>query len=91
MVDMLFEQQENWLKSPSDGLFAIAQTAGFTKDSFEACLKNESVAKGIIGVRDQALKFGVQGIPTLFVNGDLLRGEPTIENLRAAIDPLLGN
>jgi protein-disulfide isomerase len=89
MVDMMFEQQENWLKSPRDGLFTIAQMAGFTKESFEACLKDEAVAKGIISVRDRAETFGVKGIPTFFVNGELVTGEPTIENLRGKIDPLL--
>jgi protein-disulfide isomerase len=89
MVDMMFEQQENWLKAPQDGLFKIAQLAGFTKESFEACLKNEAVAKGLISVRDQAETFGVKGIPTFFVNGELVTGEPTIENLRGKIDPLL--
>jgi protein-disulfide isomerase len=89
MVDMMFEQQENWLKSPRDGLFSIAQLAGFTKESFEACLKNETIAKGLISVRDQAETFGVKGIPTFFVNGELVTGEPTIENLRGKIDPLL--
>lgn len=89
MVDMMFEQQEKWLQSPRDGLFEIAQMAGFTKESFEACLNSENIAKGIISVRDKAETFGVKGIPTFFVNGGLITGEPTIENLRGKIDPLL--
>jgi len=89
IVDMLFEQQEKWLQSPRDELFKIAQLAGFTQESFEACLKNEEVAKGIVSVRDQANEFGVDSIPTFFINGEKLKGETSIEEFRKIIDPLL--
>jgi protein-disulfide isomerase len=83
-------QQDSWLEAPLEGLQKIAQLAGFTKESFDACLKNEAVAKGIIAVRDKAEKeFGVDSIPTFFVNGELLKGETTIDEFRKAIDPLL--
>jgi protein-disulfide isomerase len=89
IVDMLFEQQDKWLQAPRDELFKIAQLAGFTQESFDACLKNEEVAKGIISVRDQAEGFGVDSIPTFFINGEKLKGETSIEEFRKIIDPLL--
>lgn len=90
LVDMFFTQQDTWLQAPLEGLQKIAQLAGFTKESFDACLKNEAVAKGIIAVRDKAEKdFGVDSIPTFFVNGELLKGETSIDEFRKAIDPLL--
>jgi protein-disulfide isomerase len=90
VVDMLFEQQEMWLQAPLDGLFKIAQLAGLTRAQFDACLKNEEVAKGIIGVREMASnEFGVKSIPTFFVNGEMLKGESTIEEFKALIDPQL--
>jgi protein-disulfide isomerase len=90
LIDMFFTQQDSWLEAPLEGLQKIAQLAGFTKESFDACLKNEAVAKGIIAVRDTAeQKFGVDSIPTFFINGELVKGETTIEEFRKAIDPLL--
>ena len=90
LLDMFFEQQDQWMQAPRDGLEKIAQLAGFTKESFEACLKNEAVAKGIMAVRDTADKdFGVNSTPTFFVNGELLKGETSIEEFRKVIDPLL--
>lgn len=90
LIDMFFEQQDTWLAAPLEGLQKIAQLAGFTKESFDACLKNEEVAKGILAVRDQATKdFGVESIPTFFINGELIKGETTIEEFRKTIDPLL--
>jgi len=90
LIDMFFTQQDSWLQAPLEGLQKIAQLAGFTKESFDACLKNEAVAKGIIAVRDTAEKeFGVDSIPTFFINGELLKGETSIDEFRKAIDPLL--
>jgi protein-disulfide isomerase len=91
MVDMFFEQQDMWLAAPQDGLFKIAQLAGLTREQFDACLKNEEIAKGIIAERDRATEsFGIDGIPTIFVNGVKLDGEKTIEEMKKVIDPLLG-
>jgi protein-disulfide isomerase len=91
MVDLYFVEQEAWLANPKDGLYSIAQRAGFTPATFEACLKNEDVKNGIIAVRDTAAeKFGVDSIPTFFINGKRIDGETTIEEFRKVIDPLLG-
>jgi protein-disulfide isomerase len=90
LVDTFFQTQDSWLQNPAEGLFKIAQLAGFTKASFDACLKNESVAKGIMGVRDRAAnEFGVTGIPTFFINGQVLNGETNIDKFKGIIDPLL--
>ena len=89
LIDVFFATQPEWTQDPLAGLNKIAQQAGFTKESFEACMKNETVAKEILAVRTKAEGFGVTGIPTFFVNGERYEGEYTIEAFRAKIDPLL--
>jgi len=89
LIDVFFETQPEWTQNPLEGLNKIAQQAGFTKESFEACMKNETMAKDILAVRSKAEGFGVTGIPTFFVNGERFEGETTIEAFRAKIDPLL--
>jgi protein-disulfide isomerase len=90
LVDVFFTTQPEWTQDPLAGLNKIAQQAGFTKESFDACLKNEAVAKNILDVRKTADGLGVTGIPTFFINGEMLEsGEKTIEQMRAKIDPLL--
>jgi protein-disulfide isomerase len=91
LIEVFFEQQETWTKgNPRDELFKIAQLAGFTRESFEACLKNEAVAKGILDNRDRAEKeFGVESTPTFFINGEILRGSESIEEFRKLIDAAL--
>jgi protein-disulfide isomerase len=89
LIDVFFNTQPEWTQNPLAGLNKIAQQAGFTKESFDACMKNEAVAKEILAVRTKAEGFGVTGIPTFFVNGERYEGETTIEAFRAKIDPLL--
>ncbi len=89
LIDVFFATQPEWTQNPLAGLNKIAQQAGFTQASFDACIKNETVAKDILAVRKKAEGFGVTGIPTFFVNGERFEGETTIEAFRAKIDPLL--
>jgi protein-disulfide isomerase len=92
MIEVLYDQQKKWTQdNPRDELFKIAKLAGFTQDSFDACLKNADIAKGIIAGRTIAEKdMGVESTPTFFINGKLLRGNEPIEKFREMIDAALG-
>jgi protein-disulfide isomerase len=90
LIDVFFTTQPEWTQDPLTGLTKIAQQAGFTKEGFDACMKNVTVRDDILAVRTKAEGFGVTGIPTFFVNGERYEGEITIEAFRAKIDPLLG-
>ena len=90
LLDVFFTTQQTWVPDAHVGLKNIAQQAGMSAADFEACLKNEKVAKSINDVRTKAVdKYGVTGIPTLFVNGKTLEGEQTYDSFKAIIDPLL--
>jgi protein-disulfide isomerase len=89
LIDIYFTTLETWAASPAEGLFNIARQAGFTREKFDATLKDEALANKIIAIRDGGAKFGVQGTPTFFINGELFDGERSIEAFRARIDPLL--
>ena len=92
MIDVLFEQQSVWATSenPAQELFKIARFAGFTEESFNACLSNKEIAAGVHAVKDRAaLKFGVRSTPTFFVNGEELRGNNTIEKFDEVIGALI--
>lgn len=88
LVDMLFERQQQWIGSdPRGELFKIAQQAGATHESFEACLKNEELAKGILAVRSRAqAELEVASTPTFFINGVKLSGNHPLTTFRKIID-----
>ncbi len=91
MIDVLFEQQKTWIgNDPRESLFKIAQMAGFSRDSFDQCLKDEKTARGIIEIKELGEKeFGVSSTPTFFVNGKQIQGVQPIEDYRKAIEAAL--
>jgi protein-disulfide isomerase len=91
MVDTLFRQQNQWaVAKPIEPLLAIAKQAGFTKESFDACLANQKLLDDIQKVRQQAIdQFKVQSTPTFFINGSAHVGAFTVEDMSKLIDPYL--
>ncbi len=92
MLDVIFERQQTWTRNnPRDELLKIAKLAGFTEESFDKCLKNVDVAKGISEIRDTGSKeFGVNSTPTFFINGKILSGNAPIESFKKLIDAAQG-
>lgn len=94
MIDILFEQQRKWASQGADvrgELFNIARLGGFTEKTFDECLKNEEIAKGVIAVRDTGMQLGVASTPSFFVNGVLMRGNNGIAQFDAMIKSHLDN
>jgi protein-disulfide isomerase len=83
MVDLLFETQSTWTRAPNvtDALFAVAEQAGFTRESFEACLTNQELEAGIDWSYNRGAELGVTGTPTFFVNGQKHSGEISLDEL----------
>lgn len=91
-IDILFEKQREWAPARDwdAQLLKLARFAGFSKDSFIACLKNVDVAQGVLAVKQKAAEsFDVQSTPTFFVNGQMVRGNQPFSEFQKMIDPLL--
>jgi protein-disulfide isomerase len=89
MVDVLFEQQESWagVENAREALLQISRLAGFSQESFEACLTNQQLLDDIRAVRQRgADTFGVQSTPTFFINGQKYPGAMSVEEMSAIID-----
>ncbi len=92
MVDLLFAQQPAWTRTdkPVDALMGLVKQAGFTQESFEACLKNQSIYDGVNVVRQRGTeKFKVDSTPTFFFNGRKVKGALSPKDLETIIEPLL--
>lgn len=92
LINIYFAKQDEWLVrgDAEPKLFEIAKQAGFTRESFDACLGNEDLFNKIVRARDHASdKFGVSRTPSFFINGKPLNGSINIETFSAMIDPLL--
>ena len=92
MVDVLFRQQESWAGVPNakDALLQISKLAGFTQESFEACLTDQKLLDDVRSVQKRgATEFKVDSTPTFFINGKTYKGALTIEEMSAIIDGML--
>jgi protein-disulfide isomerase len=92
LVDALFREQKNWAfaQNPIPPLLKIAKDNGFTEQSFEQCLSNQKLLDGLEEVRQRGQsKFGVNSTPTFFVNGKIIRGMMSIEELEKQMQPFL--
>jgi protein-disulfide isomerase len=92
MVDLLFAQQRGWTQTdkPVDALLSLWRQAGFAQESFETCLKNQSIYDGVNAVRQRGVeKFKVDSTPTFFINGRKYKGALSPKELEDIIEPLL--
>ena len=91
LIETLFAQQRDWVvHKPLEPMLAIAKQAGFTQQSFEECLANQEILSGIEAGRDRATaKFGVNSTPTFFINGKIVRGGLSAEDLDKQLAPYL--
>lgn len=92
MIDVLFQQQSNWVSvdNASEALLQIARLAGFSQESFEACLTNQKLLDDVRAVRQRgANDFGVDATPTFFINGNKYSGALTVAEMSAIIDSML--
>jgi len=83
-VDVLYKTQPQWATNDpnaADKLFDVAKQAGFTRESFDKCLSDQTLLDNIMAVRERgADTFKVSSTPTFFVNGKLLKGAQSIED-----------
>lgn len=93
-VSTLLKQQGAWA-APADGdvrnaMLQMSKLAGFTQESFDACLTNAQLAGDVSAVRDRgAQEFGVQSTPTFLINGKAYSGDMSVDTMSALIDSML--
>ena len=93
ITDLLFEQQRTWAftDKPLDALQATMRQAGFSKEKFEACLKDQKVYDGVNATRKRGEeKFKVDSTPTFFINGQKHAGALSIDDIEKIVKPILG-
>ena len=89
LVSALFKSQMSWATAQDarGALLQMSKLAGFTQESFEACLTNQKLLDDVIKVRETGGKdFGVDSTPTFFINGQRYAGGMSVEEMSAIID-----
>ena len=91
MIDVLYEKQATWSRGKvADELFKIAKLAGFTQESFNACLKNQELLDNVLAIQKKAAEdYEVNATPTFFINGTKYSGNMSAEEMGKVIDSLV--
>ena len=92
MISMLMKQQEVWAAAQDgrEALLQMSKLAGFTQESFQACLTNQKLLDDVNAVREHGAKeFGVAATPTFLINGKRYSGDMSVDTMSALIDSML--
>jgi len=92
MLAMLMKQQETWAAAQDgrEALMQMSKLAGFTEETFKACLTNQKLLDDVNAVRERGAKeFGVAATPTFLINGQRYSGDMSVDTMSALIDSKL--
>ncbi|OGD24364.1 hypothetical protein A2Z10_00190 [Candidatus Azambacteria bacterium RBG_16_47_10] len=89
--DFLFDRQsqsilENSGIFSSANLMSAAEQVGLQKSMFEQCLSSERYKENVMRDLEEGKNAGVQGTPTVFVNGEKIEGSLPFETYKTIIE-----
>lgn len=90
VVDRVFKQQDQLMAQPLQALRMIGKQSGMSEQAVDACGTNQAELDKIAAdqkIAHEVLK--VDATPTLFINGEMLKGGPSFEELDKKIILLL--
>jgi protein-disulfide isomerase len=95
-IDLLFRNQAKWdpeygVTDVHGALVSLSRIAGMAAGQVDACMNNQDEQKRIMAVaQDATARYGVNGTPTLIINGDVQEaGGMPWTVLKAKLDSLL--
>jgi protein-disulfide isomerase len=90
VTDMLFKQQNDWMKNSAETLTRIGKQAGLSQQAVEDCLKDQALLDKIAADQKYAAEIlKVDSTPTFFINGEKIKGETSFEEFDKRIKSLL--
>jgi protein-disulfide isomerase len=94
ITDILYTTQQEWAATDDaaavvENLTRIGRTAGMDDAALDACMADGAMAEALVAqYQENATRDGVEGTPTLLINGEK-HSNMTYDELKAIIDPLL--
>lgn len=87
MHDLLFEKQNEWANvADIEPLFAsYATLVGVSPDQFKADWRSEEIKNFVAAQRTNAVKLGLPGTPSFFLNGQQIQNPSSVEAFKAII------
>jgi protein-disulfide isomerase len=90
VVELLFKQQDQLIAQPKETLVRIGKQSGMSEQAVETCETDQPQLDKIAADQKFAHEtLKVDATPTLFVNGEMIKGGPSFEDLDKKISLLL--
>lgn len=91
VIDMIFRSQSVWAASGNaiGELSRSLRVAGLGEEEAKACLANDAVANRVLADYRGGEVLGVTSTPTLFIDGQMYRGDRSVAEFDAAIGRLV--
>lgn len=88
--ELLYEKQEEWIFNLTM-LSVYAHQLGLNLSKFEACMDSRKYEEEVLKDREDGIKYGVSGTPTIFINGRKIVGVHPVEKFCQVIDEELSD
>ena len=90
VIDSLFKQQNQFLEKSTETLIRIGKQAGLSSQAVKDCIKDQALLDKLAADRKFAIEvLKVDGTPTFFINGAMLKGARSFEAFDKRIKSLL--
>jgi protein-disulfide isomerase len=91
MHDLLFEKQDEWAKAvdPEQMFESYATLLGISISQFKTDIVSKEMINFVKEQRANAIRLGLQGTPTFFVNGKQIQNPSTIDAFKEVINSAL--
>ena len=92
MLDTLFSNVGSWVRAENkDAIFVkYATSLGVSSEAFTACISDKKHLDDILSQQKAARKYlDVIGTPTFFINGKMVRGKRSFDEMKALISDAL--
>jgi protein-disulfide isomerase len=90
VIDSLFKQQNQFLEKSTETLIRIGKQAGLSQQAVKDCIKDQALLDKLAADRKFAIEvLKVDGTPTFFITGEMLKGAPSFEAFDKRIKSLL--
>lgn len=85
--NLIFGRQQTWsgMSDPAEFFVELAGQAGLNEEQFQQCLYSDKYAREVTLSRRLGDSLGVQGTPSLFVNGERLPEIPSFQELERIV------
>ena len=90
VIDVLFRQQDQLIAQTTDTLHRVGRQYGMSEQAVDICLQDQALYnKLLVDEKIASEEVKIKATPTFFINGQMVKGAVSFDDMKKIIDPLL--